>query len=266
MSNENILGAQACIFAGLSEAEAVPIIGKLCREDMKKSGILASISSAQFILESGYGKTGLAQEANNCFGMKTYLSGNTWSGSAWDGVSICTRQTKEQTADGTEYTVTADFRKYPCIEDSIADHSSYLLGAKNGDKLRYEGIKGMTDYKAVARLIKNGGYATDIHYVDKLCNIIERWNLTQYDVVETPETPETPETKEIKYYVQAGAYEIKENAYLQLGRLQGAGFDAFIKYVDGYYKIQAGAYADRDYAEAQLQRLIDAGFDAFIKE
>jgi flagellum-specific peptidoglycan hydrolase FlgJ len=47
---------------------------------MKKSGILASVSLAQFILESGYGKSELAQKANNCFGMKKSLSGNTWSG------------------------------------------------------------------------------------------------------------------------------------------------------------------------------------------
>lgn len=51
----------------------------------------------------------------------------------------------------------------------------YLLGAKNGKSLRYKGIKGMTDYRAVAQLIKEGGYATSLSYVDNLCNII---NLT----------------------------------------------------------------------------------------
>ena len=40
----------------------------------------------------------------------------------------------------------------------------------------------MTDYKAVAQLIKDGGYATSLTYVEKLCSIIEKWNLTQYDV------------------------------------------------------------------------------------
>ena len=79
-------------------------------------------------------------------------------------------------------TITADFRKYPCVEDSIADHSAYLLGAKNGSKSRYDGLKGCTDYKKAALLIKVGGYATSLTYVEKLCNIIEKWNLTQYDV------------------------------------------------------------------------------------
>lgn len=175
-------GTQADVFAGLSEKDAIPIIGNLCREDMKKSGILASISAAQLILESGYGKSELAQKANNMFGMKKSLSGNTWGGSSWDGTSIYTKETKEQNADGSYKTITADFRKYSCVEDSVADHSAYLLGAKNGKSLRYKGIKGMTDYKAVAQLIKDGGYATSLTYVEKLCSIIEKWNLTQYDV------------------------------------------------------------------------------------
>ena len=114
----------------------------------------------QFILESGYDKSELAQNANNVFGMKCSLSGNTWSGSTWDGMSKYTKQTKEQNADGSYTTITADFRKYPCVEDSIADHSAYLLGAKNGSKLRYDGLKDCTDYKKAVQIIKDGGYAT----------------------------------------------------------------------------------------------------------
>ena len=64
-------------FMSLSEKDAAVIIGNLAHEDMQKSGILASITAAQFILESGYGKTELAQKANNCFGMKTFLSNRT---------------------------------------------------------------------------------------------------------------------------------------------------------------------------------------------
>lgn len=86
-------GTQASVFAGLSEKDAVPIIGELCREDMKKSGVLASVSAAQFILESGYGKSELGQNANNMFGMKKSLSGNTWADSTWDGTSVYTKKT-----------------------------------------------------------------------------------------------------------------------------------------------------------------------------
>lgn len=180
-------GLQATALKGLSEADAVKKVGALFTADQKKSGILASVSLAQFILESGYGSTELAQNANNCFGMKKSLSGNTWAGSTWDGKSIYTKKTQEDDGTGRLYTITADFRKYPCVEDSIADHSAYLLGAMNGSKKRYAGLQGCTDYKKAVQNIKDGGYATDTKYVSKICSIIERWNLTQYDVKEATE-------------------------------------------------------------------------------
>ena len=110
--------------------------------------------------------------------MKKSLSGNTWAGSSWDGKSVYTKKTQEDDGTGKLYTITADFRKYPCVEDSIADHSAYLLGAMNGSKQRYAGLKGCTDYKKAVQIIKDGGYATSTTYVTNLCNIIERWNLT----------------------------------------------------------------------------------------
>lgn len=174
-------GTQASAFKNLSEADVIAKVGPLFTADQKKSGILASVSLAQFILESGYGKSELAQNTNNCFGMKKSLSGNTWSGSSWDGKSIYTKKTQEE-ENGQMFTITADFRKYGCVEDSIADHSAYLLGAKNGSALRYEGLNGYTDYKKAVQIIKDGGYATSSTYVSNLCSIIERWNLTKYDV------------------------------------------------------------------------------------
>ena len=206
---------QASVLKDLSEADAIKKVGALFTADQKKSGILASVSLAQFILESGYGKSELAQNANNIFGMKCSLSGNTWSGSSWDGKNKYTKKTQEQHADGSYETITADFRKYPCIEDSIADHSAYLLGAKNGSKLRYDGLKGCTDYKKAVQIIKDGGYATSLTYVEKLCSIIEKWNLTQYDAKDSGGDV-------IRWYrvrkswadakSQKGAYKILDNA------------------------------------------------------
>ena len=175
-----VSGTQASAFKSLTEADVIAKVGPLFTADQKKSGILASVSLAQFILESGYGKSELAQNANNCFGMKKSLSGNTWSGTSWDGKSIYTKKTQEE-ENGQMITITADFRKYSCVEDSIADHSAYLLGAKNGTALRYNGLKGCTDYKKAVQIIKDGGYATSSTYVSKLCDIIERWGLTKYD-------------------------------------------------------------------------------------
>ncbi len=120
--------------------------------------------------------------------MKKSLSGNTWSGSTWDGSSVYTKKTQEY-ENGQYVTITANFRKYPSVEKSIADHSAYLLGAKNGSKLRYDGLKGCTDYKKAIQLIKDGGYATSPTYVESICNIIERWKLTQYDAAAPAEVP-----------------------------------------------------------------------------
>ena len=178
-------GLQATTLKNLSNGEVIKKVGSLFTADMKKSGILASVSLAQFILESGYGKSELAQKANNCFGMKKSLSGNTWAGSVWDGKSVYTKKTQEDDGTGKHYTITADFRKYPDVEKSIADHSAYLNGAKNGSKLRYAGLKGCKNYKKAVKIIKAGGYATSTTYVEKLCSIIEKWNLTKYDKTES---------------------------------------------------------------------------------
>ena len=208
-------GMQAGKFQGLKEEQVLAKVGPLFTADQKKSGILASVSMAQFILESGYGKSELALGANNCFGMKKSLSGNTWSGSVWEGVSIYKKKTQEQKADGSYVTVTAEFRKYANVEDSIADHSAYLLGAKNGEKFRYDGLKGCSDHKKAVQIIKDGGYATSLTYVEKLCSIIEKWKLTQYDVTDK-------NSDVIKYYrvrkswgdaaSQLGAYSVFDNA------------------------------------------------------
>lgn len=240
-----------------SEQAFVEKVGKLATADMKKTGILASVTTAQAILESGYGSTELAQKnVNNLFGMKCTLSGNTWK-SVWDGVSKYTKQTKEQDASGNVYTVTADFRKYAKIEDSLEDHSLYLLGAKNGSKLRYDGLKGCTDYKKAIQIIKDGGYATDVKYVDKICNIIERWNLTKYDVKKTTSST-------VMHHVQVGAFSVKKNAEALMKKLKKAGFDAIIVNSGGLHKVQAGAFSSKANAESMLEKLKNAGFDAFI--
>lgn len=164
----------------MTEKEFVELIGPLAAADYKESGILASITAAQACLESGYGSTDLAQNANNLFGMKETLSGNTW-GSVWDGTSVYRKKTAEQDKNGNVYYVWANFRKYPSIQESIRDHSLYLTQARNGSALRYAGLAGCQDYRKAAQIIKDGGYATDVQYVSKLCSLIERLNLTQYD-------------------------------------------------------------------------------------
>lgn len=213
-------GLQATSLKSMTNEQIVAKVGPLFTADQKKTGVLASVSMAQFLVESSYGKSELAQNANNCFGMKQNLSGNTWAGSKWDGVSVYNKNTKEHT--GTEYIdLVRPFRKYACVEDSIEDHSAYLLGAKKGTELRYAGLKGETDYRTAITIIKNGGYATSPTYIETICSVIEKWNLTKYDVVGTNTNVPTSTPKKVVYRVrkswdniasQLGAYSNLENA------------------------------------------------------
>ena len=247
-------GMQASSLKGLSESDAIKKVGALFTDNMAKTGILASVSLAQFILESGYGSSELAQNANNLFGMKKILSGNNWSGSAWDGKSVYTKQTKEQNPDGSFVTITADFRKYLCIEESIADHSAYLLGAKNGNALRYAGLKGCKDYRKAAKIIKDGGYATSLTYVDHLCKLIEQWNLTQYDVTGTvpvspepapvsPDTvktfPDTPFT--VKVIIDDLNYRSEPSMQGAVNGQTGKGVFTIMEVKDGWGRLKSGA-------------------------
>ena len=157
----NANGTQARSLNGLSEAEKIRKVAPLYQDVARKTGLLASAGLAQFALESGYGTTDLAQNANNLHGMKCSLSGNTWPNSAWDGVSKYEKKTAEQDKYGNEYYVWADFRKYPRIEDSIADRAAYYLGAMNGSQRRYPGIENLTTAEAQIKAIKAGGYAAE---------------------------------------------------------------------------------------------------------
>ena len=174
----------AAKLAAMNQSEFVEWIGQLASEDMKTSGILASVTTAQAILESAYGKSELALDALNLGGMKAELSGNTWP-SAWDG-RIYQKETAEQLDDGSYISIKADFRAYPSVAAYLADHSAYLRGAKKGTALRYEGIVGCMDYRTAFQILKNGGYATSHNYVDNLCRVVEKWNLTRFDGKENP--------------------------------------------------------------------------------
>ena len=174
-------------------------VGPMAQADQAKSGICAAVTLAQAILESGWGRSELAVNAHNLFGMKKSLSGNTWAGSTWDGKSVYSKQTKEVYASGPA-TVQADFRAYKDWQTSVNDHSAYLAGAKNGNALRYAGLIGETDYKKAAQIIKNGGYATATDYVDKLCRLVEQYGLTKYNAVQKAEEKKAEEKHEIRVF------------------------------------------------------------------
>jgi hypothetical protein len=137
---------------------------------MQKYGVIASMTIAQAILESGWGESGLTKAANNLFGIK---ADSRWVGEKqlWN--------TAEYNADGSKYYIDAYFRKYENWEESILDHGKFFV-----DNPRYHNLLGLTDYKEVCRLVRADGYATDPEYGNMLIGIIERDNLNQYDVIE----------------------------------------------------------------------------------
>ena len=151
-------------------------VGALAAADMRASGVLASLTIAQAILESGWGKSGLTVKANALFGIK---AGRSWKGKVYSAKT-------QECYDGVTFTtVTALFRAYDSWAESVADHSALLTGAA-----RYKAVIGERDYKTACRAIKAAGYATDPKYPDKLIQIIESYGLTAYDGAGRPGTPD----------------------------------------------------------------------------
>lgn len=250
------VGTQATIFKNMNESDAAEKLIDIIHE-CDKSGILNSITAAQAILESGYGKTTLATSANNLFGMKSNLSGGTWE-SVWDGKSEIDILTWEH-LDGKDIQIHDRFRKYKCIEDSIKDHALYILGSMDGKKKRYDGILKAKDYVEAITIVKNGGYATDPNYISKICSIVQRFNLNRYD----PE-PKTP--KKVEYGVQVGSYQNKSYAKKKVSELKEHKKSSKIIFEGGRYLVISGQYKTELEAEKRVKALKKIGIESFVKE
>ena len=130
--------------------------------EMKRTGIPASITLAQGMIESDFGRSRLAREANNHFGIKCH--------SDWKGQTIRHNDDRKNEC----------FRKYASPEDSFYDHSDFLRSSS-----RYHFLFDIpsTDYKGWARGLKNAGYATNPDYANMLIRKIEQNNLHYFDQV-----------------------------------------------------------------------------------
>lgn len=132
----------------------------LAVKEMYRSGVPASITLAQGLLESGYGLSELAVKGNNHFGIKCH---NNWSGG---------RMYYDDDRKGE------CFRKYASAEQSFRDHSDFLrYRERYGFLFDYK----VTDYKSWAYGLKKAGYATDPSYPKKLIKLIEDYDLHVYD-------------------------------------------------------------------------------------
>lgn len=166
-------------FSGKSISEKIELIGSMAKADMEQSGILASVTAAQAILESGWMESGLARH-NALFGIKATANIAAWEGSTWTGTSV-NLKTGEEYTPGQLTMITAGFRTYPSIWASVKDHSSYLTNAMKGNQKRYPNIVGCKDPRKCFQIIKDGGYATDSQYVDKLMRVVDCYDLTRFD-------------------------------------------------------------------------------------
>lgn len=129
-------------------------------EEMRRTGIPASISMAQALVESRAGTSGLALTANNHFGMKCHVKGKCKSGH-------CINFSDDR---DTDY-----FQVFQNAYKSWKAHSELLM------KPRYAKCRQQKDYKGWAKALKAAGYATDPNYARALIATIERYKLHLLD-------------------------------------------------------------------------------------
>lgn len=163
-------------------------IGEDARNIAGENDLYASVLLAQAILESDQGRSGLASEPNfNLFGMKGEYQA--------DFVEL---ETQEDDGEGNMTTIVAKFRKYPSYEESIADYVELLRNGVSWDTQFYEGTyKSNTSSYEEATAFLTGTYATDSQYEEKLNQLIETYDLQQYDLLtkDVEEANAEPEDK-----------------------------------------------------------------------
>jgi flagellum-specific peptidoglycan hydrolase FlgJ len=144
--------------------------------EMNSSGIPASITLAQGILESGNGNSRLAKEANNHFGIKCSTE--------WKGETILQDDDNKDDC----------FRVYKSAEESFKDHTEFLKRKRYA--LLFELDK--NDYRGWANGLKTAGYATNPRYAELLISLIERYELNRFDRIENKKDKTIREDKVMK--------------------------------------------------------------------
>lgn len=163
-------------------------IAPIAINEMERTGITASVTIAQTILESGWGGS-FSQDYGNyhgitagCMDYKTYSpkeyagtvlkpgdTGNSCTGNDyWDGTVVAACNAKGE--DCQWYRV---YDNYNAFENSTRDHSQIILNY---------GCNTLDGYDEQIKCIKEHGYATDPDYVKKVVGLIKDYNLAQYDI------------------------------------------------------------------------------------
>ena len=135
---------------------------------------------AQAIHESGWGESKLSSKYHNYFGLKC--------GTKWTGKSV-NMSTQEEYSAGTLTTISANFRAYDNMEEGVNGYFEFIQLA------RYANLKGITSPRKYLETIIADGYATGKSYVDHVMNLINLYNLAQFDVIAVPIPKPTEPTK-----------------------------------------------------------------------
>jgi LysM repeat protein len=135
-----------------------------------QTGVPASVTIAQAILESYWGSSRLAREANNYFGIKAQTR-NGSAGAVWFDVW--------EVIGGRNVMQSQPFRAYNSVADSFVDHGRFF--AENGRYAR--ALAARDDPQQFAREVNRAGYATDPAYASKLIGLMDRYNLYRFDAV-----------------------------------------------------------------------------------
>jgi uncharacterized protein YraI len=131
----------------------------------------ASVTIAQSILESGWGRSTLTRDDHNYFGMKCF-------GSPGPVAAGCRNYATHECSGADCWATQDDFRAYRSPSDSYVDHGRQL-----SSMTRYaEAMTHTGDPDRFAREIQRAGYATDGGYADKLISLMRQYNLYQYDL------------------------------------------------------------------------------------
>lgn len=125
---------------------------------------------AQAILESASGTSELAVNACNYFGLK-------YKSNVANDFYI--KVGSEQNPDGSYVSSVMKWCKFPNMEAGVKGYFDFTNAS------RYANLKGVTDPRKYLENIKADGYATSLKYVDNLMAVINKYNLTQYDKVDS---------------------------------------------------------------------------------
>src|SRR3954462_9229586 len=148
----------------------------------RQTGVPASVTLAQAILESGWGD-GHMGDAWNFFGIKAQAS-----------EPFVVMHTRE-IVNGKDVFIDAKFRRFASMEECFCAHGEFLR-----DNPRYAPAFKTTDCESFARAVHAAGYATDPRYGDLLVQLIHQNNLGQYDVygeTSTTDKPQQPKPRQL---------------------------------------------------------------------